>query len=207
MFGNNDLKDLVAKDISLNWKEPQSQRGVFLSERKYDKTYLHLFKKFKDDKKNRKYNNVGIKFNRGVLNEYFQYDDHINEDIRKRQAELENEDEKKLIKERNIDLVMKVSFNFDEKSGKLIMVFNPKSGVPFYKLSKGDTGTRYVFNRDLVEEIYKFYKLDMNKENYLLKIHHFTHYAGMDLKIITPHNIDKEPIFEWEKDGNLLKQI
>lgn len=161
------MRDLVSKDLILNWIKPT----VKLRGTKADPTYLSLYNKKTNEK--RKFGQTYIKFNTMVVEENF--------------FDKEN---------------CTVAFSFDEKTQRLIMVFDPPKGVPFYKLSKSKKD-RYLYNRDLVDKISEFFKLE--SELYLLKMRRFTQLNDMQLFILTPHTLNKEPIFEYEKDGELFK--
>jgi len=95
-----------------------------------------------------------------------------------------------------------MAFSFDEE--KVIVVFNPPKGTPFFKLSKNGNG-RAINNVHLVDKIYQHFKLDPEKDKYYLKIYYWAKLSGMEIYVITPYDyLTKEPIFE---DDNFIQEL
>lgn len=89
-----------------------------------------------------------------------------------------------------------------ETDKRIIFVFNPKPGIPFYKLKKYSDGSYILSNRDIVEKIYKHLGLSDEVKNYYLKGYKKDEYNGMILYQMTPqHHNTKFPVFDDELLG------
>lgn len=99
------------------------------------------------------------------------------------------------------DFRMAISFDKD----RIIVVFNPPKGIPFYRLTKNGNG-RAINNVNLIERLYDFFQLDRTKSKYFLKIHYWAEVNEMKLYIITPYEYDtREPVFDNEKVPSLIE--
>lgn len=90
----------------------------------------------------------------------------------------------------------KVAFSFDKDA--LIIVFDPKPGVPFYTLAKNG-GHAALSNIVLIDKIWKHFKLDEKVKAYYLKIHYLATLNEMEIHVLTPQDYQTRlPIFEDE---------
>lgn len=93
---------------------------------------------------------------------------------------------------------LKLSVSFEEDN-KLIFVFDPVDGVPYYKL-KNHKGNQWVIpNTDLIDDIYKHLKLSPEQRMYFLKGFSVGVFNKMHPYVMTPQHYDsKLPVFEDE---------
>lgn len=97
----------------------------------------------------------------------------------------------------------RIAMSFEKD--RLIMVFNPPQGVPFYKLSIAGSGknkSKALVNSAVVDKIYEFFNLDKKNMAYYLKIFYFAEINNMELMVLTPQSYDTmQPVFEDELNG------
>lgn len=171
------MAKLSPKDLSLNWEQPITRYSI-TSDIPEDMLVLKKIERPEP----KKWGQMVIELRKPAIQHFFKgqegCDDH-------------EPDPKKF----------KVAISFEEGK-RLIFVFNPKEGVPFYKLSKSGSGFG-ISNRVLIEKIYEFLGLDNNKQKYFLKGKFIDNYGGMGLYSMVPCDFEtKLPLFEDELLGN-----
>lgn len=99
-----------------------------------------------------------------------------------------------------VDEVQRLAFSFEKD--RLIMVINPREGIPYFRTSKNGKG-RSLANITLVQKIWDYFKLEAQNKAYFLKIHYFAEINGMELYVLTPQDfMTRLPIFEDELKGD-----
>ena len=170
------MSKITELDKTLIWEIPIVKRGGNKqSGSRVGERFLTISLTKKNEEKKIKWDNVYLKFNQDVLNKYFP-------------PNLEG---------------FKVGFSFDEIGKRLIIVFNPTKGIPFYNLSKSGS-TRLIYNTILIQKIYNFLGLNTDIDKYHLKIHYFAKINGNELYCLTPYDYQTiTPLWEDEINGKL----
>lgn len=118
-----------------------------------------------------KYNQYALNFNLDLINKYFP-------DLKEGERP-------------------KVAISFEESH--ILFCFNPSNGVPFFPLSKQGV-VWCIRDRDVIDDIYKFFKLSNTTTKYFLKLHFYAQLHGLKLYAVTPQDyITKLPIFDDER--------
>lgn len=110
----------------------------------------------------------------------------------------------KYMPELGLNAKPKIAISFENE--RILFCLEPKNGVPFFTLAK--EGKCWSLNdKDIINDIYNFFKLSKSNRSYYLKLHYFAELNKLKLYQITPQDYTTQlPIFEDERKSNFSIQ-